>query len=43
MFRIGFDVGSNSVGSVWIDTQNGTMAARTSIFPASGATARRPS
>ena len=34
MFRIGFDVGSNSVGSVWIDTQNGTIAAGTSIFPA---------
>lgn len=34
MFRLSFDIGSNSVGSAWIDTHNGTVTTGTSVFPA---------
>ena len=31
---LGFDIGSNSVGSAWIDTDAGEITTGTSIFPA---------
>lgn len=31
---LGFDVGSNSVGSAWVDTDTGQITTGTSIFPA---------
>ena len=34
MHRLAFDIGSNSVGSAWIDTENGTITTGTSVFPA---------
>jgi len=34
VFRLGFDIGSNSVGSAWIDTTAGTVTSGTSVFPA---------
>lgn len=33
-YILGLDIGSNSVGSAWIDTENGTITAGVSIFPA---------
>ncbi len=34
MLRLGFDIGSNSVGSAWIDEERGLLTTGTSIFPA---------
>lgn len=34
MIRLGFDIGSNSVGSAWVDTATGQLITGTSIFPA---------
>lgn len=34
MRRLGFDIGSNSVGSAWIDAEQGLLTTGTSIFPA---------
>lgn len=33
-YVLGLDIGSNSVGSVWIDREKGTLTTGTSIFPA---------
>lgn len=34
MITLGLDIGSNSVGSAWIDSQGGKLITGTSIFPA---------
>ena len=32
--RLGLDIGSNSVGSAWIDTESGDITMGVSVFPA---------
>lgn len=34
MITLGLDIGSNSVGSAWVDRQDGLLATGTSVFPA---------